>query len=387
MRKGTEKNHDDGWLKAFLDRERPVDMEALAEALRKPENEKLAEEFRRLRTMKDLSPDEQEIWEGIQLRLEQRKRIGWRRMIGYVAVAFALVCVGGSLWLLSGTKNRTLPQSTVASAGICERQGAYLLLDNKRQVPLSGKKSKKLRLEQGVDVRIDSAGKVSYQEMAEETGLKKPVYHTLVVARAGEYYLELNDGTRVWLNAASELCYPVAFAGDERRVKLKGEGYFEVARDTVRPFLVETGDMTVRVLGTSFNVNAYRDHGNVLTTLVSGKVDILDEAGKSLVVLQPEEQADFRNGQLTVSRVEVEKSIGWLEGKFYFRNMPLEDIMLQLQRWYDVEIFWMVQDLKEHPFSGIIERDLTLEEILATIEKTTHVKFGVGNRCVTVNYR
>lgn len=387
MRKETEKNQGDGWLGAFLDRRQSVDMEALSEALRKPGNERILEEFRRLRALGDLSPDEREMWERIQLRLEQKERFRWRNFFRYAAVAVVLVCAGGSLWWLSRAKEQAVRDLPVASAVIRERQGAYLLLEDKRQVELSGKKSENLRLGQGMKVQIDSAGKVSYHEVAEMAEGRQPVYHTLVVARAGEYYLELNDGTRVWLNAASELCYPVAFAGGERKVRLKGEGYFEVARDTARPFLVETDDMTVRVLGTSFNVNAYRDHGNVLTTLVSGKVDILNAGGESLAILKPAEQADFRNGQLTVSRVEVEKSLGWLEGKFYFHNMALEDIMMQLQRWYDVEIFWRAQDLKAYPFSGIIQRDLNLEEILKTIEKTTQVKFGVNDKCVTVNYR
>ena len=146
-------------------------------------------------------------------------------------------------------------------------------------------------------------------------------------------------------------------------------------------------DMAVKVLGTSFNVNAYRDRGNVLTMLVTGKIEILDTLGKSLAVLNPSEQADFSNSKVDVTRVNVDNCISWREGKFYFEAMRLEDIMLQLQRWYDIEVFFASENLKNKTFTGVVRRDLVAGEIFSIIEKTTRVKFEENGKCVIISYQ
>ena len=147
------------------------------------------------------------------------------------------------------------------------------------------------------------------------------------------------------------------------------------------------GDMVVKVLGTSFNINAYKDQDNILTTLVSGKVDIQDVTGESLVVMKPNQQVDFRHGQVFVKEVDVARFVSWIDGKFYFNDMTLENIMSQLQRWYDIEVFFTDEKLKSYPFTGVIRRDLTAERIFEIIEKTTQVKFNIKDKRVTVNHR
>ena len=169
---------------------------------------------------------------------------------------------------------------------------------------------------------------------------------------------------------------------------MKGEGYFEVSKNPEKPFRVVVDDMIVKVLGTSFNINAYKDRGNILTTLVSGKVDIQDMSGKSLVVMSPNQQVDFRHGKISsVQEVDITRFVSWIDGKFYFNDMTLENIMSQLQRWYDIEVFFVDEELKSYPFTGVIRRDFTAGQIFEIIEKTTRVKFNVRGKCVTVNHK
>ena len=387
MEEKTSTNSGSKWLKAFLDREESLDMKALADELRERGDDELVQKFQRLRGMEDLSPDEQKIWGNIQPRLKFKSRRFVRNLLKYAAMIMIPLCVGGALWLLQKERGNVQPVS-VASTSIAPGQHkAYLLLSNKVQMDLSRKGADTLFVERGVQVRIDSSGKISYQDAERQPANKELVYHTMVVPKAGEYFLELPDGTKVWLNSFSELKFPINFRGGERKVYLKGEAYFEVAKDASKPFYVMLDDMAVKVLGTSFNVNAYRDRGNVLTTLVTGKIEILDTLGKSLAVLNPSEQADFSNSKVDVTRVNVDNCISWREGKFYFEAMRLEDIMLQLQRWYDIEVFFASENLKNKTFTGVVRRDLVAGEIFSIIEKTTRVKFEENGKCVIISYQ
>lgn len=387
MEEKTSADSGSKWLKAFLNGEESLDMKALANELRERKDDELVQKFRRLRDMEDLFPDEQKIWGNIQSQLQFKSRRVIRRFLKYAAIIMIPLCLGSALWLLLKEKRSVQPVSVVATSIAPGQHKAYLLLPDKEQMDLSLKGVDSLLVERGVQVRIDSSGKISYQGVKQQSENKELVYHTMVVPKAGEFFLELPDGTKVWLNSFSELKFPIDFLGDERKVYLKGEAYFEVSKDADKPFYVVLDDMAVKVLGTSFNVNAYRDHGNVLTTLVAGKVVIQDTSGENLAMLNPSEQADFLNDKVNVTRVNVENSIAWRDGKFYFEAMRLEDIMLQLQRWYDVEVFFVSKELKEKTFTGVIRRDLMAEEILSIIEKTTRVKFERNDKRVVVNYK
>ena len=152
---------------------------------------------------------------------------------------------------------------------------------------------------------------------------------------SGEYKLVLSDGTKVWLNSASKLKYPVAFTGGQRKVFLEGEAYFEVAADTVHPFLVETSGMSVTVLGTGFNVMAYPEEMEAAVTLVHGKVGVQTDHRQQ--ILQPDEQYVYqtttRRG--TVRKVDVSQYVDWKDGILNFDSMPLEELTRRLGRWYE----------------------------------------------------
>ena len=382
-------NNQEQWLKAFVDREEDFDYEAFCEMMRSPDNEDLREEFERVRRLTVLEADKAKMWKQVQSRMNKNSRYRVKRYLKYAAIIVAFVLAGGTWWMVKENPEEIisveLSETSMLSPGTPK---AYILFSSGQRMDLTTTEHDTMIMEKGMQVRVGSSGKISYIPGDSGSILKQEiVYNTIVVPRGGEYKLELADGTLVWLNSDSELRYPVKFAGSQRDVWLKGEGYFEVSKNPEKPFRVVVDDMIVKVLGTSFNINAYKDQGNILTTLVSGKVDIQDMSGKSLVVMRTNQQVDFRHGKISVQEVDVTRFVSWIDGKFYFNDMTLENIMSQLQRWYDIEVFFVDEELKSYPFTGVIRRDFTAGQIFEIIEKTTRVKFNVRGKCVTVNHK
>lgn len=385
-----KQNNQEQWLKAFVDREEDFDYEAFCEMMRSPDNEDLREEFERVRRLTVLEADKAKMWKQVQSRMNKNSRYRVKRYLKYAAIIVAFVLAGGTWWMVKENPEEIisveLSETSMLSPGTPK---AYILFSSGQRMDLTTTEHDTMIMEKGMQVRVGSSGKISYIPGDSGSILKQEiVYNTIVVPRGGEYKLELADGTLVWLNSDSELRYPVKFAGSQRDVWLKGEGYFEVSKNPEKPFRVVVDDMIVKVLGTSFNINAYKDRGDILTTLVSGKVDIQDMSGKSLVVMSPNQQVDFRHGKISsVQEVDITRFVSWIDGKFYFNDMTLENIMSQLQRWYDIEVFFVDEELKSYPFTGVIRRDFTAGQIFEIIEKTTRVKFNVRGKCVTVNHK
>lgn len=385
-----KQNNQEQWLKAFVDREEDFDYEAFCEMMRSPDNEDLREEFERVRRLTALEANKAKMWKQVQSRMNKNSRYQVKRYLKYAAIIVAFVLAGGTWWMVKENPEEIisveLSETSMLSPGTPK---AYILFSSGQRMDLTTTEHDTMIMEKGMQVRVGSSGKISYIPGDSGSILKQEiVYNTIVVPRGGEYKLELADGTLVWLNSDSELRYPVKFAGSQRDVWLKGEGYFEVSKNPEKSFRVVVDDMIVKVLGTSFNINAYKDRGNILTTLVSGKVDIQDMSGKSLVVMSPNQQVDFRHGKISsVQEVDITRFVSWIDGKFYFNDMTLENIMSQLQRWYDIEVFFVDEELKSYPFTGVIRRDFTAGQIFEIIEKTTRVKFNVRGKCVTVNHK
>lgn len=211
----------------------------------------------------------------------------------------------------------------------------------------------------------------------------KPVNYTLIVPRGGEYSLVLSDGTKVWLNADSKLTYPSSFNGADREVSLEGEAYFEVEKDGSHPFIVHTKEQTIKVLGTEFNVHAYPDGGNCITTLVKGKVQVYSFSKK--MVLNPDQQAISNNDrEFTLQKhADVKEAIAWKNGYFLFDNTSLHEIMQQLSRWYNVKINYE-KGVKTNEFVAIINRNNNISQILNILEETGAVRFQITGNEVTV---
>lgn len=210
--------------------------------------------------------------------------------------------------------------------------------------------------------------------------------NTLEVPRKGEFRLSLSDGSRVWLNSETTLRFPPVFAGEKREVYLAGEAYFEVASDSLHPFIVHLPrTYRVEVLGTSFNVQGYPEDRQYRTTLVQGKVKIAG-VGQA-VALRPAEQAviDVEETQIEKTVVNVWPYVAWKEGRFVFRKERLENIMQRVERWYDVKIVYDTEDVKDITFSGNIERYENFAKIIEMLEITGRVKFSVEDNLIKIS--
>ena len=214
------------------------------------------------------------------------------------------------------------------------------------------------------------------------------IYNTMRIPVGGFYQLALSDGSKVWLNSMTELRFPVAFTGEERKVYLTGEAYFEVAPDSKHPFIVVTEEgMEVKVYGTEFNMNTYQ-HGVVQTVLVSGKVGIRVNATGKEVMLAPRQMAEYseKTGMVRVEDTDPYRYIAWKDGEFVFERETIEEIMERLGRWYDVKVFYENESLKQKRFTGVISRYEDIEQVLRLIEGPATLRFEVKGNVVMVKY-
>ena len=214
------------------------------------------------------------------------------------------------------------------------------------------------------------------------------IYNTMRIPVGGFYQLALSDGSKVWLNSMTELRFPVAFTGEERKVYLTGEAYFEVAPNSKHPFIVVTEEgMEVKVYGTEFNMSTYQ-HGVVQTVLVSGKVGIRVNATGKEVMLAPRQMAEYseKTGMVRVEDTDPYRYIAWKDGEFVFERETIEEIMERLGRWYDVKVFYENESLKQKRFTGVISRYEDIEQVLRLIEGPATLRFEVKGNVVTVKY-
>jgi transmembrane sensor len=303
----------------------------------------------------------------------------WRRL----AVAAVLVLVGCGAYLLYSRA----PAVTVASVTHDLPPGgnkAVLTLANGSQILLDSAANGTLAQQGSVNVMKTDSGRLAYTASNEKPNTV--LYNTLKTPRGGQYQLVLPDGSKVWLNAASSIRYPVLFSGPDREVEVSGEAYFEVAKSATNPFRVKIGDKAViEVLGTEFNVNAYEDEPAVRTTLLQGSVKVLSAGGGNApVLLAPGQQAALFAGNpiKLLSGVDVNQVVAWKNGLFSFDKADLPTVLRQLARWYDFDVVYE-GDVKPRHFGGKIERDLNLSEVLGVLQQTK-VHFIIENRKLKV---
>jgi len=250
---------------------------------------------------------------------------------------------------------------------------AILTLANGSTVVLTDAKNGKLASQGGVVVSKTADGQVKYAETGSSSS-NTLAYNTATTPKGGQYQFILSDGTKVWLNSASSIKYPVNFIGNERKVELTGEAYFEVAHNAAKPFRVVSSGQTVEVLGTHFNINAYADENGVKTTLLQGSVKVSSAGGGSSVI-KPGEQAQFNNGKINVvSDVDLDAAVAWKNGLFYFEDSNIQEVMRQFARWYDVDVKYE-GELPSRHFSGEIPRNLNAIQMLDILSfKKIHYK-------------
>lgn len=303
-----------------------------------------------------------------------------KRILPYAAVV--LLLFGGVFCFLMNRSGEVREEVLVAlSAGW---KYAELILANGQKVDLHEGMEMKLR-ERSSNIQV-KGNVVYYEENKDSVTLGE--YNMIRTPLGGEYSLTLADGTKVWLNAMSELRYPVAFGGDTREVELKGEAYFEVEKNEDKPFIVKTDEFNVKVLGTSFNISAYLDSPLSHTTLCSGHVRINDRMnpGKEVDIL-PGEQLLFHrdNREMSVREVDTDVFVSWREGFFQFDNNTVEEVFTILQRWYNIQVFYANVEVRQELFTGKLPRFDNLQIIIDLIERVSDLKIEVRGKMIYID--
>lgn len=317
-------------------------------------------------------------------------RTNIRKVRWMAAAAIVLVLAGAAIWLKPSDKKeqRTVPVVAAANRLPPGSNKAVLILGDNRQIALDNAGTGSVAMQGRTQVvKTDSAllsyriQKFSNNPTGKAAGI---VFNTLVTPRGGQYKLRLADGTTVYLNAQSSLRFPVAFEGKARKVELRGEGYFEVAQNPARPFVVElSGGKEVTVLGTRFDVRDYEDDPGAEATLLEGSVRVTDD-GRSAVLALDERATLDPGGHLTVARdEEAETSIAWTKGLFRFNNLPLENVMRQLSRWYDIDIIFK-GSFPDVPITASISRNTSALEVLDALKEIAGVTYRVEGKRIIV---
>lgn len=264
---------------------------------------------------------------------------------------------------------------------------AILMLSDGNTVSLSDVANGKLTEQGGVEVEKTTEGEIVYKARA-EVAQASNTYNSVMTPNGGQYRITLPDGSKAWLNAASSLTYPVRFPADERRVKMTGEVYFEVAKvkrtdgDGNVPFFVETDKQEISVLGTKFNVNAYVDEPYLKTMLVEGSVKVTAFKNGQSTLLKPGQQA-LLSDVLMVQPADIDQQLGWQRGDFVFKGESLESVLRHISRWYDVET-QCPPYLGKLRFAGIVSRSKPLSSLIKIMESTNDINITLHERRLIV---
>ena len=304
------------------------------------------------------------------------------------AAAVVAVCITSSYFLFL---NKSKPSATIAKTHTLalvndvaapDANKAILTLGNGKRIVLDSAANGSLAQQGNAVVSKLNNGKIAYN--ADNNVAAKIQYNTLTVPKGSKpVQLVLADGSEVWLDVASSITYPTAFAEKERKVEITGEAYFEVAHNVAKPFIVQKGDVEIKVLGTHFNVNAYDDENSLKVTLIEGAVKV-ERHGKESLNITPGQQAEInRQGKMELNKdVDIDEVMAWKNNWFNFNSLTVPDIMQQIERWYNVSVTYQGKPGNKH-FSGIVSRSNNVSEVLKIMEQAG-IKFKIEGKNITV---
>lgn len=324
-----------------------------------------------------------------QLKQKIDRAIGVQRQVlpiyrrPWVQYAAAILLVAAvATWMLFPKQPPPVSQPVFADV-MPGSNKATLTLGNGTVISLDSGANRQLTTQGNTQINQQQGGTLVYTAGIGTVGY--PDYNTLATPKGGQYRLTLPDGSRVWLNAMSSIRFPVSFAGEERRVEVQGEAFFEVAASSRQSFIVTANNTQIEVLGTRFNVSAYADEETLKTTLLQGKVKV---SSANTVVLSPGQQSvsNTAAGKQTihvVSNADTELAVVWMNGYFQFKQAGIREVMQQIGRWYDIEISYE-GNIPDKQFSGEIARTSKLSEVLTGLSMSginTKVK---GNKVIII---
>ena len=330
------------------------------------------------------NPDMEAAWKNINRSVNKKRNIRWQ-----ISVAAGLLVITGLALFFELNKSRQIQPGPVSEIsfdpGISK---ATLVFENGSQVELEAQTDTVISND---EVLINNSNNVlNYQTKEKDQKItKKPKevqYNTLIVPRGGEYDLVLTDGTTVKINSESILRYPVEFTGNSRNVELIGEAFFKVKSDAAKPFIIRTGKHLTKVYGTTFNIKSYPEENETCTTLIEGHVtnSVVGGAEHELI---PGHQSVFSkdNEVFQTKKVNVNEYTSWSEGRFYFRNMSLEEMTKILARWYDIEFQFNNDEIRKIKFSGNLKRYENIQTILVKLSKTNEITFSAYENTIFLN--
>ena len=324
--------------------------------------------------------EEERGWRQLQQKARSGRSVRKIKWFPYAAAIVLILSVGG-VFYFSGDKEQTEILPIAKNEVQVPGSRAVLILPDGRKVDLENEVLRS-DLAQSDSLLLVSARSLKYRDIDSPDATE--IFHTLEIPRGGEYLLTLSDGTMIYLNSESTLSFPVKFQGKERKVYLTGEAYFKVAKNTEHPFVVTAGELEVLVTGTTFGVRAYKDEKDIQTTLESGQVTVRVE-GKS-VKLVPNKQALFNKSTmgLEVRDVDVDLYLAWADGRLVYDNCPLEKILTDLGRWYNIDVFYSRDELRSYQFSLNMKKHEEFTQVLELIGKTGEVQFEIKDNTVIV---
>ena len=325
---------------------------------------------------------QKKVWKRLSLH---QKMNSYNRLWSAGAAAAVLILVScAGYFYFSGVKDKVAPLNAANRSQPIKpgENKAVLILANGEKVILTDANTGEIAKQAGVSITKAANGQLIYTATAaaKDQGAQNQ-FNTIQTPVGGQYQINLPDGTKVWLNASSSLKFPARFTGNQRRVELIGEGYFEVSKDKSKPFKVITPRQEITVLGTHFNVNAYADEHNTKTTLLEGSVKISSDDQQAL--LKPGEQSVLSGSSIQLRSVDVAAAIAWKNGLFVFDNDNIETIMRRVSRWYNVDVVYKGK-ISQERFMGTISRYQDINEVLNMLALTNLVHFKIEERRIVV---
>jgi transmembrane sensor len=324
------------------------------------------------------------IWNNLQSSrvsqtTEPKSKYVWFKIAAVLVVA---VTAGFLFFKINKPANPIISKASIIHPG---GNKAYLTMANGARIILNNVQTGQVISQRDVQVSKTKDGLIVYHVNPAHTESKSLVteYNTITTPYGGQYEVVLEDGSKIMLNAASSLRFPVNFVGATRQVDLTGEAYFEIAHNKAKPFTVHANGVDVKVLGTHFNINAYKDNPGVTTTLLQGSVQM--RKGTETVMLVPGQEGSALQGEskITVKTADIEETMGWKNGMFVFHDENLVNVMAQVSRWYDVEIQY-VGEIKEIELGGSVSKYKNITDLLNNMELTRAIHYKVEGRRVII---
>lgn len=332
--------------------------------------------------------DIQKAWIKTEERLISKKPsfiLLTNKILRYAAILAIPILIGAYLmYQTTISDHNKIAQTTTVLPFKPGNQKAILTLSSGEEIGVGKyKEAINIRISESIEI-IDTNYTLVYDNI-NSTSVDLE-YNILKTPKGGEYGLVLADGSKVWLNAASELKYPVSFSGSERKVFIEGEAYFEIVKNKGKPFIVQTNAYDIEVLGTTFNIMAYNDEQHIATTLVEGFVKITAPEKENTVYITPGQQAVLKEktAKIKIADVDTYQYTSWKDGLFVFNSEPLGSITKKFSRWYNCEIQFADSELKNIKFTGTLRRDTDLGELLNIISQTRQIGFTVNEDNVLI---